>query len=127
MSPTDRGAMDFARWQDFGSELLITSTINHWIHCTAGTGSLVTQTAGTFACEVVKVVASMCSAVAPDRLITNTQGPALVVGTGANNNYYYFDGSQQNDWPTHDPCGTNSPNQLNGVGDPGGAVYVRGL
>jgi fibrinogen beta/gamma subunit family protein len=123
-SPSALGAMDFARWQDFGTELLVTSTINNWIDCTAGTGSLITQTPGSLACSVVRVVATACTDVAPDTFGVEAEGPALVRGNLANM-YYYFDGSQNNNFPTHDPCGTNRPNQLTGVADPGGAVFVR--
>jgi hypothetical protein len=123
-SPTARGAMEFARWQQFGSELLVTSTINHWIRCTPGSGSLVMQTDGSVACDVVKVVPNKCTTVAPTQLVADTEGPTLTIGS-VQNKYYYFDGSQQNSWPTHDPCGTNSANQLTGVTDASGAVYVR--
>jgi len=126
-SPGTPGAMDFVHWQDFGTELLVTSTINHWIQCTAGTGSLVTQTSGSLACQVVKVVPNKCTTTAPDKLISDSQGPDLVTNGNSGNKYYYFDGSTNNNWPTHDPCGTNSENQLTGVADPGGAIYVRGL
>jgi hypothetical protein len=125
--PTDpamHGAMDFATWQNFGSELLVTSTINHWVDCVPGTGSLVTHTSGSLSCTVVKVVANKCTSTAPNQLVSSQEGPALVLG-GSGNFYYYFDGSQNNNWPTHDPCGQNQTNQLNGVSDPGGAVYVR--
>jgi hypothetical protein len=123
-SPAMLGAMDFALWKDFGSELLVTSTINHSIDCTPGTGSLVTQTSGSLVCQVVKVVANKCTTTAPNQLIMDGQGPDLVIGNGQHK-YYYFDGSQNDSWPTHDPCGSNSPNQLTGVLDPGGAIYVR--
>jgi fibrinogen beta/gamma subunit family protein len=124
-APTMLGAMDFARWQDIGSEILVTSTINQWISCTPGTGSLVTLTTGTFGCTIVKVIVNNCTTIVPDRIVISSNGPRLVVGTAPQNNYYYFDGSTLNDWPTHDPCGTNSPNQLSGVPDPGGAIYLR--
>jgi hypothetical protein len=123
-SPATPGAMDFAQWQDIGSELLVTSTINHWIDCTPGTGSLVTQTSGSLVCQVVKVVADMCTTTAPDELIMDEEGPDLVIGD-SQHKYYYFDGSQSDNWPSHDPCGTSSPNQLTDVPDPGGAIYVR--
>jgi len=123
-SPAELGALDFAHWQDFGTEILVTSTINHWVDCTAGTGSLVTQTSGSLVCSVARVVASTCATVAPDGLVVVQEGPALVRGQPSNL-YYYFDGSQNNNFPTHDPCGTNKANQLAGATDPRGAIYVR--
>jgi fibrinogen beta/gamma subunit family protein len=124
MSPDTPNAMDFALWKDFGTEILVTSTINHWIRCTAGTGSLVTRTQGSLTCEVVQVVPNKCTTTAPNQLDTETEGPALALGS-AQGMYYYFDGSQGNNWPTHDPCGTNQANQLTGVANPSGAIYVR--
>ena len=40
--------------------------------------------------------------------------------------YYYWVGDTTNHWPTHDPCGTNQPNQLASIPNPGGQVYLRG-
>jgi hypothetical protein len=116
------GAMSFSRWRDIGSELLVTSTINNWIRCTPGAGSLVTLTQGSITCEVVNIVVNMCTTTTPNRVTTsNANGPSL----NANDFYYFFDGSTTGNWPTHDPCGNNQPNQLTGVADPRGAIYVR--
>jgi hypothetical protein len=123
-NPGIGGAMTFAQWKDFGSEILVTSTINHWIQCQPGTGSLVTLTQGSMSCHVVKAIPSTCTTTAPSALYMDNEGPDLTAG-GLSNKYYYFDGSQGNNWPTHDPCGQNQTNQLNGVAQPGGAVYVR--
>src|SRR5262249_41481403 len=113
------------RWKDIGGEILVTSTINNWIRCTPGTGSLVTLTQGSISCEVVNVVAaaSGCTTIAPNRYMdVQGAGPALSVNTGY---YYFFDGSTSVHYPTHDPCGMDGLHQLNGVSDPGGALYVR--
>jgi hypothetical protein len=123
-SPTTPGAMPFASWQQYGSEFMVTSTINHWVACTPGAGSLVTLTQGAISCQVVKVVAAQCTTTAPNNLVTYGSGVGLLVG-GQTNNYYYFDGSTGQFWPTHDPCGGNQARQLTGVADPGGAIYVR--
>ncbi len=124
-SPTVAGALDFPRWQDIGSEILVTSTINHWIQCAPGTGSLVTLTPGSISCQVVRVVATVCPTVAPNAYFSGRDGPVLGVGTTGASYYYYFDGSTGEQWPSHDPCGTSGTNQLPGVANPGGAVYVR--
>jgi hypothetical protein len=121
---TTTGAMPFLRWRTIGTEWLVTSTINNWVRCTPGTGSLVTLTGGSITCSVERVVVNTCI-LAPYNVgvggTANANGPSL----NARNFYYYFDGSTAANWPTHDPCGTNSPNQLDGVADPRGAIYVR--
>jgi hypothetical protein len=124
--PTSPGAMSFLRWRTFGTDVLVTSNINHWIECTPGTGSLVAMTQGTVTCQVVKVIANRCTTNAPTQFYPQSlnTGPSLNNG-GSGNFYYFFDGSTSNDWPTHDPCGQNQTNQLTGVTNPGGAVYVR--
>jgi fibrinogen beta/gamma subunit family protein len=123
-NPDTQGAMAFAQWKELGTEFLITSNINHWIDCTPGTGSLVTMTQGSLNCNVVKAVATVCTTTAPNTLQLLGNSPTLRLN-GNNNNYYYFDSSQANYWPTHDPCGTNQTNQVNGVANAGGAIYVR--
>lgn len=125
-SPTQvgGGAMDFTQWPTFGTEFLVTSNVNHWIQCSPGTGSFVTMTQGSVTCQVAKVIANKCTTNAPTQFYSQNTGPSLNNG-GSTNFYYFFDGSTGANWPTHDPCGTNQPNQLQGVTDPGGAVYVR--
>ena len=122
--PTTPGALDFAQWASFGSEFLVTSTINHWIRCTPGNGSLVTKTQGSISCEVVKAVASKCTTTAPTYYYNNATGPSLNVG-GMSNNYYFFDSATNGYWPTHDPCGQNQTNQVQGVANPQTAIYLR--
>jgi hypothetical protein len=126
-SPTMHGALAFPLWKHLGSEVLVTSTINQWIKCTPGAGSLVTLTAGSVSCQVVKIVSTLCTTVAPTYFDTSLSGPALEVGTGVSSAFYYFDGNTSNYWPTHDPCGSNQANQVPGIPDPGGAIYIRGI
>ena len=124
-SPTTQGAMPFALWHKLGSEILVTSTINHWIHCTADAGSLVTVTGGPINCEVVMPISDRCTTSAPNTLVVTAAGPDLIISGDNDGDYYHFDGSTGDDWPAHDPCGSNMPNQLSNVTDPRGAVYVR--
>ena len=124
-SPTVTNAMPFAQWGSIGSEFLVTSNINHWLDCMPGTGSLVTLANGSVTCTIVKLVATACTTTVPDGLIKNISGPALTAGGQGTRLYYFWDGSTSTGWPTHDPCGNNSPNQLTGVANPGGAIYVR--
>jgi hypothetical protein len=128
-SPTTLGAMEFAKWKDYGTEFLVTSTINNWIQCTAGTGSLVTLTTGSISCQVVKPIKATCQTNAPTRLdFAFPSGPDLKAGTDISQLYYYWDGATGAYWPTHDPCGQNSTGPgVGGVADPGGAIYIRGI
>ena len=123
-NPTQLGAMDFAQWATFGSEFMVTSSINHWITCTPGTGSLVTETQGTVNCTVVKNVPTACQNVAPDHFFKGPTGPELTRGTNGGL-YYYFDSATNGYWPTHDPCGQNQTNQLKGATNPVTAIYLR--
>ncbi len=123
-SPTMPGALTFAQWQSFGSEVLVTSNINHWIQCTPGMGSLVTLTPGSMSCQIVQLVGTHCTTMVPTYFELQGVGPALTADS--NGGFYYFwDGSVDQNWPTHDPCGSNNPNQVQNVADPLGAVYVR--
>jgi hypothetical protein len=123
-SPTTPGAMPFATWKDFGSEFLVASNIDQWYRCTPGAGSLVTLTNGSITCSVAKVVTGQCTTNAPNAFTIVSNGPSLTVGGGASF-FYFWDASTGGNWPTHDPCGTNMPNQLTGIANPGGQIYVR--
>lgn len=123
-SPTQRGALDFARWSELGADVLVTSNVNHWLSCRPGGGSLVAHTQGSMTCTIAKLVATACTNVAPTGLSWYSTGPTLESGD-ASTLYYFWDASLQDFWPTHDPCGGNDPNQLNNVANPGGAIFVR--
>jgi hypothetical protein len=123
-SPTDPNALAYPRWTELGSEFLVTSTINHHIACKPigiNFGSIVVPKAGGLACTMVQPVGPLCPTIVPDKLFLDPRGPILA----ATMTYYYWDGSTNSNYPTHDPCGTNSPNQANGVADPRGAIYLR--
>lgn len=125
LSETQPGAIDFARWGELGTNFLVTSTIDHTLSCKPMGGSLVTATNGPVECAIVKQVASGCTSV-PMNFAFQARGPGLYgSGTFFGTLYYYWDGSVQNNWPTHDPCGQNAANQLTGVSDPRGAIYLR--
>lgn len=123
-SPTAPGALDFARWAELGREVLVTSTINHSIACVPATGDPVGMVAGSVSCRMVEVLPGLaCIATLPDSFALGERGPRF----SASNLFYYWDGSTSNNWPTHDPCGTNMPNQLAGSDDPRGAIFLRRL
>ena len=50
-----------------------------------------------------------------------THGPYL----SSTDLYYYFVGSTFGSWPTHDPYGKGKDNQLKGVANPQGNIFVR--
>ena len=121
LSETHYEAMNFALWRTIGKEFLIKSNINNWIACKEGTGSIVQQKAGSITCKLVKQVSKQCAGVVPNSLVLYTDGPYLK----SSSLYYHFGSSTSESWPTHDPCGTNKPNQLKGVANPHGNIFVR--
>lgn len=129
LSETDYNAMDFNLWKKLGNEFMVKSNINHWISCTEGTGSLLEWRAGTLNCHVVRNIAAKCQDNAPTGIkfiaVGNrggTIGPDLV--GPSNREYYYWEAGTRTNWPTHDPCGLNQKNQLTGVPNPHGNIYV---
>ena len=121
LSETHYEAMNFALWRTIGKDILIKSNINNWITCREGTGSLVRQKAGSINCKLVKQVSKQCTGVVPKSLTMHSYGPLL----SSSSLYYYFDGNIGSNSPTHDPCGKNQPNQLKGVVNPHGNIFVR--
>ena len=121
LSETHYEAMNFALWRTIGKEFLIKSNINNWIACKEGTGSMVQQKAGSITCKLVKQVSQQCAGVVPNSLTLHSYGPIL----SSSSAYYYFDASTNGNWPTHDSCGKNQANQLKGVANPHGNIFIR--
>ena len=121
LSETHYETMNFSLWRTIGKEFLIKSNINNWIACKEGTGSLVQFKVGSVTCKLVKQVSQQCAGVVPTLFTLNSFGPHL----SSSSLYYYFDGNKNTNWPTHDPCGRNQPNQLKGVANPHGNISVR--
>ena len=120
LSETHYEAMNFALWRTIGKEFLVKSNINNWIACKEGTASIVLQKAGSVTCKLVKQVNKKCAGV-PKSFQFYSRGPSLNGGS----HYYYFDGDTRGNVPTHDPCGKNQANQLKGVANPHGNIFVR--
>jgi len=121
-SEDDHEAIEFSLWTLIGAEFLVRSNLNHTIRCVEDGGSLVDFLNGPLDCEVVDNVAEVCLDNAPGSIIpVCNYGPCLS-GTGP---YYYWDGSVAGNWPTHDPCGLNQFNQVQGLKQPQGAIYLR--
>ena len=121
LNETDYEATNFSLWHTIGKEFLIKSNINNWIACKEGTGSLVQQKKGSITCKLVKQVSQQCAGVVPTSVRPYSHGTIIE----ASNLYYYFDSSTSGDWPTHDPCGKGYANQLKGVVNPHGNIFVR--
>ena len=115
-------ALDFHQWKKIGEEFLMKSNINSWVTCAPKDGNLVDWLSGEVTCRLVKQVVYLCTGTLPHYLETSANYGPSVSTSGF---YYYYDGSTAINWPTHDPCGTNKPNQLQGVADPRGAIYIR--
>jgi hypothetical protein len=120
-SPNEYAALDFARWKEIGTSFHVRSNLNHWLICDEIDGSLVNEVNGNIDCRINKVVGTACTTEVPTRFRTGGRGPSL----DASNFYYYWDGTTDGNWPTHDPCGTNQSNQLQGVANPKGAIFLR--
>ncbi|XP_068692117.1 uncharacterized protein [Montipora foliosa] len=121
LSETNYDAMNFALWRVIGNEILIKSNINNWIVCKEGSGSIVMQKAGSVNCKLVKQVSQQCAGVVPHSFKLDSYGTKL----SSKSLYYYFDSNTRGNWPTHDPCGRNTANQLKGVAHPHGNIFVR--
>ena len=118
------GALKFSQWKLLGNDFLIKSSINHWISCTSGTGSLVEWIAGSIQCKNVRNITSVCPGTAPDTIQTdNPKGPLLKISS--EDRYYFFDGDTTKSTPIHDPCGRGEYNQKNGVTKPRGGLFIR--
>ncbi|KAJ7379425.1 hypothetical protein OS493_016662 [Desmophyllum pertusum] len=120
LSETHYEAMNYALWRTIGKETLIKSNINNWLACKEGTGSIVQQKAGSITCKLVKQVSKKCAAV-PTSFKIYGNGMSLDRGS----HFYYFDSHIGGSVPTHDPCGKNQANQLKGVANPHGNIFVR--
>ena len=121
LSETHYEAMNFALWRTIGKEFLIKSNINNWIACKEGSGSLVMQKDGSLSCKLVKQVSKQCAGVVPKSITMHHRGPYLSIG----GIYYHFDGSTRGSQPIHDPCGKGQANQVKGVVNPHGNIFVR--
>jgi len=113
--------MNFSLWRTIGKEFLIKSNINNWIACKEGKGSLVQWKTGPVTCKLVKQVSKQCPDVVPTWFYSFNYGPYFQ----ASSMYYFFDCTTTAYFPVHDPCGKYQANQLKGVANPHGNIFVR--
>ena len=128
LTETDYNAMNFSLWKQLGRQVLIKSNINNWLVCDPGSGSLVDWQEGDVNCTIIKHVTDPSHEVVPSKFSPDQQnryGPLFYVSEHSGSFYYYFDGYTGQHWPTHDPLGTNSPNQKKNVPDPHGNIFIR--
>ena len=106
---------------------MASSDINNWIKCQPGTGSVVAKREGTVTCQSVKIVVNKCTNVVPAYWLTSLpNGFGFNADSSMTSTYYFYEGSTQTlNWPTHDPCGSNQPNELDNVQNPHGQLWIR--
>ena len=115
------GALKFLQWKAIGEEFMMRSNINNWVACVPASGNLVQWMSGNITCRLVKRVASKCKNIVPYRFDIFKFGPCA----RAQRAYYFYDGNTTFRWPAHDSCGLYKPNQVKGVVDPRGSIYIR--
>ena len=120
-SPTTLGAIDWAVWKDLGRAFAVVSDLNDGVACEPGAGSLSDGLDGWVECKTVVDVTDTCQGVVPNGIYFGRLGPVLY----AQDLYYYFDGSTEENWPAHDPCGVNSAQHVATPERAGGAIYLR--
>ena len=76
-SENDLNAMEWSLWRTIGEEFLLKSNLVHWISCSPGSGSFVTQTVGSLNCRNVKNVSSHCPGKTPKYFIGQGCGPVI--------------------------------------------------
>ena len=124
-SETDFNALNFDSWKLFGKDFLIKSTINNWVSCVPGTGSLVTKTLGSLSCKFIKQIVTekpSCVSV-PEKLGLIPYGWTLASSDGKLM-YYFEQSNSTGNWPTHDPCVQGGPNQKKNVKNPHTNIYI---
>ena len=119
---SELGSVDFELWKEFGTDILIKSTVTNHLMCTENGGSFVNLRSGPISCNVTKVVVEgPCENVVPFTFEKHGHLLALDSTAGA---YYEFDTGERY-WPISDPCGRSGLNQLTDVENPGGWLFVR--
>ena len=111
LSESSRGAVDWNLWKTNGQEFMVKSNINDWIFCRPSVGSVFEM----------KSAAPRSDDVKPNRMLWYPVGLSLE-NTWT---YYFFEGSKNAIWSTHDPCGNNGNYQIKGVEIPTGQIYIR--
>ena len=82
---------------------------------------------GPVQCKLVKSAATVVLTTVPTYWgQSEPVGVGLYLSSSLFSTYYFYEGyTTTNNWPTHDPCGTNQANQLTMVANPYGQIWVR--
>ena len=118
------GAVDFNSWKDIGKEVLVKSNINNWLACKPNVGSFTDWIPGSLDCRLLKSITINCPTLPVDAAFRfrtgNDRGPSIDL----THFFFYWDGTTDSNWPTHDPCGTNQAKHLSGP-VPEGQIWLR--
>ena len=78
---------------------------------------------------MVMTVPTVCMTTVPGYWGSSVQsGAGFFLNQNVSTTYYFYDGSTASfpaNWPTHDPCGTNAPNQIDNAPNPHGQLWIR--
>ena len=88
-----------------------------------GNGRVADWQDGDINCMIIKHVTNTCK----ETLAPSFFGSGLGFGPifFINSCYYKFDALTEYDWPVRDPCGKGELNQLNGVAEPRGNIFIH--
>ena len=126
LNETDYNAVNFSLWKKLGRQILIKSNINNWLVCDPGNGSLVDWQYGDINCTIIKHVTNTCKDTPAPSVFDRFPGSGPIFFDYVFFSfYYYFNTLTEYGWPVHDPCGKSEPNQLNGVAEPHGNIFIR--
>ena len=115
--------MNFSLWKKLGRQILIKSNANNWLVCDPGNGSLVDWQDGGINCMIVKHVTNTCKETPAPSFFGSGLGfgPIFFIHSCC----YNFDTLTEYDWPVSDPCGRGELDQLNGVAEPRGNIFIH--
>ena len=107
---------NFTLWKQLGRQIFIKSSINNWLVCHPVTGTLLDLQKGNVNCTVTKYVhyvadPSKSSSETSKFLPSTNYGPMFYSSGRWSSAFNYFNSYTGKNWLTHDPCGTNRPNQ----------------
>lgn len=118
---TTPGALPWRHWRELGHSFAVLTDLADGIACEPGEGSLTHALSGWVNCRNIREVTPTCDGTLPTGVWFDRTGPQVYGQSLA----FYFDGSTTDFWPTHDPCGLNSPNHVADPARKGGLVMLR--
>ena len=118
-------AVNFSLWKKLGRQILIKSNINNWLVSDPGNGSVVNWQDGDINCMIIKYVTNTCKETSAPSFFGSGLGfgPIFFIHSC----YYNSNNLTEYDWPVSDPCGKGELDQLNGVAEPRGNIFIHML